>query len=137
MPPNDEPLLTSRRATSAGVDSPTPIRAVLVGLCIGLLSAAVGIAVGAATLPTSDDLQRASLEEIGLDPRLLDNPLIGPIIDELSQRVQDRVVDEARHSVVLAVGSSAGVAVGGVLIVMLAAQRRRRVLTHDDARRMS
>lgn len=103
-----------------------PLRAVLIGLLIGFASATVGIAVGVATLPTSDELQRATLEEIGLDPGLLDNPLIGPIVDELTERVQDRALDEARQSLILAVAASATVAGGGVLIVVLATRRRRQ-----------
>lgn len=111
-----------RGKTDAGAP---PIRAVLVGLLIGLVSATVGIVVGVTTLPTSDELQRATLEEIGLDPGLLDNPLIGPIVDELTERVQDRALDEARHSMILAVATSATVATGGVLIVALIVRRRR------------
>lgn len=132
MSPTDPPQPTSPPTGASGAPAPSPIRAVLVGLLIGLVSAGMGIVVGAVTLPTSDQLQRASVEEIGLDPGLLDNPLIAPIVDELSGRIQDRVVAEARRSVVLAVAASTMGAVGGVLIVMLASRRRRGASTRDD-----
>lgn len=100
------------------------MRAVLVGLLIGVLSAASGIVVGAVTLPTTDELQRASVEELGLDPDVLDHPLVAPIVDEISSRVEDRVIDEARTSVVLAVASATMVAAAGVALVVAVSRRR-------------
>ena len=105
--------------------SPSPIRGVLVGLLIGLVSVGAGVAVGAVTLPTSEDLQRATVEELGLDPDVLDHPLLGPVLDDLSSRVERRVVDEARVSVVLAVGTAVGVAAVGVTLVAVGSWRRR------------
>lgn len=115
---------------------PSPVRAVVIGLLLGLISAAAGITVGAITLPTSDELQRTAVEEIGLDPGLLDNPLIAPIVDELTARVEDRLVAEARRSMVLAVTTSTLVAVGGLAAVALVSRRRRSATTRDDARHM-
>jgi len=115
---------------------PSPVRAVVIGLLLGLISAAAGITVGAITLPTSDELQRTAVEEIGLDPGLLDNPLIAPIVDELTARVEDRLVGEARRSMVLAVTTSTLVAVGGLAAVALVSRRRRSATTRDDARHM-
>lgn len=40
----------------------------------------------------------------GAGPHLLDHPLVEPMLDEVSGRVEDRVVDEARALVVAAVG---------------------------------
>jgi hypothetical protein len=108
----------------------------VIGLLLGLISAAAGITVGAITLPTSDELQRTAVEEIGLDPGLLDNPLIAPIVDELTARVEDRLVGEARRSMVLAVTTSTLVAVGGLAAVALVSRRRRSATTRDDARHM-
>jgi hypothetical protein len=108
----------------------------VIGLLLGLISAAAGITVGAITLPTSDELQRTVVEEIGLDPGLLDHRLIAPIVDELSGRVEDRLVAEARRSMVLAVTTSTLVAVGGLATVALASRRRRSATTRDDTRHM-
>lgn len=116
-------------------DTASPVRTVVIGLLLGLISAAAGITVGAITLPSSDELQRMAVEEIGLDPGLLDHRLIAPIVDELSARVEDRLVAEARRSMVLAVTTSTLVAVGGLATVALGS-RRRRAATRDDTRHM-
>lgn len=134
MPPAESP--TRPPPTSGGPRPPSPVRAVVIGLLLGLISAAAGITVGAITLPTSDELQRTAVEEIGLDPGLLDNPLIAPIVDELTARVEDRLVAEARRSMVLAVTTSTLVAVGGLAAVALVSRRRRSATTRDDARHM-
>ena len=136
MPPTDLPPPDPPSTSTSGAPATSPLRPVLVGILVGLVSAAAGIGVGAVTLPTSEQMQRATMEEIGLDPGLLDNPLIGPIVDEASGRIQDRLVDEARRSVALAVLATAVVAVGGVLLVALAARRRRAAWTRDDMRHM-
>lgn len=138
MPPAESP--TGPAPTSGG-PRPTagplsPVRAVVIGLLLGMISAAAGITVGAITLPTSDEFQRAAVEEIGLDPGLLDNPLIAPFVDELTARVEDRLVAEARRSMVLAVTTSTLVAVGGLAAVALVSRRRRSATTRDDARHM-
>lgn len=138
MPPAESP--TGPPPTSGG-PHPTagplsPVRAVVIGLLLGMISAAAGITVGAITLPPSDELQRAAVEEIGLDPGLLDNPLIAPFVDELTERVEDRLVAEARRSMVLAVTTSTLVAVGGLAAVALVSRRRRSATTRDDARHM-
>jgi len=138
VPPAESP--TGPPPTSGG-PHPTagplsPVRAVVIGLLLGLISAAAGITVGAITLPTSDELQRTAVEEIGLDPGLLDNPLIAPFVDELTERVEDRLVAEARRSMVLAVTTSTLVAVGGLAAVALVSRRRRSATTRDDARHM-
>lgn len=138
MPPAESP--SGPPPTSGGprptARPPSPVRAVVIGLLLGLISAAAGITVGAITLPTSDELQRTAVEEIGLDPGLLDNPLIAPIVDELTARVEDRLVGEARRSMVLAVTTSTLVAVGGLAAVALVSRRRRSATTRDDARHM-
>lgn len=138
MPPAESP--SGPPPTSGGprptARPPSPVRAVVIGLLLGLISAAAGITVGAITLPTSDELQRTAVEEIGLDPGLLDNPLIAPIVDELTARVEDRLVAEARRSMVLAVTTSTLVAVGGLAAVALVSRRRRSATTRDDARHM-
>lgn len=114
--PTDVPEPTASASTPPEphhAHRPPPIRAVLIGLLIGLVSAGAGIAVGAVTLPTPEELQRATVHELGLDPDLLDHPLVEPMLDEVGGRVEDRVVDEVRASVVAAVGTAAGVVAAG------------------------
>ncbi|HEY9558140.1 MAG TPA: hypothetical protein VIR58_15495 [Acidimicrobiales bacterium] len=102
-----------------------PRRALLAGLVIGLASAGAGAAAGAATLPSVEEVRRISAEELGVDPDVLDHPLVAPIVDAMSDRIEDRLVDEARRSVAVAVLSSATVAVGGVAAVALVDRRAR------------
>jgi hypothetical protein len=100
-------------------------RALLAGLLIGLASAGAGAVAGAASMPSVEEMRRMSVEELGLDPGLLDNPLVAPIVDAMTERVQDRLMDEARRSVAIAVGASTVTAVGGVVVAELLDRRAR------------
>lgn len=123
MAPHEHPS-----STDSGDDHPPPRsrrRALLAGLVIGLASAGAGAAAGAATLPSVEEMRRMSAEELGVDPDLLDRPLVAPIVDAMTERIEDRLVDEARRSVAVAVGSSAAVAVAGVAVVTLVDQGAR------------
>jgi hypothetical protein len=100
-------------------------RALLAGLLIGLASAGAGAAAGAASMPSVEEMRRMSVEEFGLDHRLLDNHLVAPIVDAMTERVQDRLMDEARRSVAIAVGASTVTAVGGVVVAELLDRRAR------------
>lgn len=123
MTPHEHP-------SSPGTDDDRPPpwprrRALLAGLVIGLASAGAGAAAGAATLPSAEDLRRMSAEELGVDPDLLDRPIVAPIVDAMTDRIEDRLVEEARRSVAVAVLSSAAMAVGGVTAVELLDRRSR------------
>jgi ABC-type Fe3+ transport system permease subunit len=100
-------------------------RALLVGLLIGLASGGAGAAAGAAALPSVDEMRRMSAEELGVDPDVLDLPLVASIVDAMTERVEDRLVDEVRRSVAVAVGASAAVAVAGVAVATLVERRPR------------
>ncbi|MFP5579804.1 MAG: hypothetical protein ACLGIZ_16450 [Acidimicrobiia bacterium] len=100
-------------------------RALLAGLVIGLASAGAGAAAGAASLPSVEEMRRMSAEELGLDPAVLDHPLVSPIVDAMTERVQDRLMDEARRSVAVAVGASTATAVAGVAVAELLDRRSR------------
>lgn len=100
-------------------------RALLAGLVIGLASAGAGAVAGAASLPSVEEMRRMSAEELGLDPALLDHPLVAPIVDAMTERVQDRLMDEARRSVAVAVGASTATAVAGVAVAELLDRRAR------------
>jgi hypothetical protein len=76
-------------------------------------------------MPSVEEMRRMSVEEFGLDHRLLDNPLVAPIVDAMTERVQDRLMDEARRSVAIAVGASTVTAVGGVVVAELLDRRAR------------
>jgi hypothetical protein len=92
---------------------------------IGLASALAGAAAGAASLPSVEEMRRMSAEELGVDPDLLEHPLVAPIVDAMTERVEDRLMDEARRSVAVAVGASAAVAVAGVATAELLGRRAR------------
>lgn len=100
-------------------------RALLAGLLIGMASAGAGAVAGAASMPSVEEMRRMSVEELGMDPELLDLPLVAPIVDAMSERVQDRLMDEARRSVAVAVGASTATAVAGVVVAELLDRRSR------------
>jgi len=76
-------------------------------------------------MPSVEEMRRISIEELGMDPGLLDNPLVAPIVDAMTERVQDRLMDEARRSVAVAVGASTATAVAGVVVADLLDRRAR------------
>jgi hypothetical protein len=100
-------------------------RALLSGLVIGLASAGAGALAGAASLPSVEEMRRMSAEELGVDPDLLEHPLVAPFVDTMTERIEDRLMDEARRSVAVAVGASAAVAVAGVAVSELLDRRSR------------
>src|SRR3546814_14871396 len=75
-----------------------PRRALLAGLVIGLASAGAGAAAGAAILPRVEEVRRIPAEELGVDPAVLEPPPIAPIVDTLSEQIEDRPVDQTRRS---------------------------------------
>jgi hypothetical protein len=79
-----------------------------------------------ATFPSSEELQRASLERLGLDPALLDSPLVRLIIDQLGGGVEDHVVSEARSSALTGAAVGGGVVALGFGLVLADARRRER-----------
>jgi hypothetical protein len=99
-------------------------RTLALALVVGLLALAVGALVVRLTFPSSDELQRKALQELGFDPAVLNSPIVKAIVDEISGRVEDRVVHEARVSGVE--GSVAGAVVVLVGFGLIAADARRR-----------
>lgn len=72
----------------------------LAGLVIGL---AVAFFVISATRPSNDELQAAALDEMGLSSDLASSRLIGPILDQMTDKIGDRMVAETRSSVIAGV----------------------------------
>lgn len=82
--------------------------AAMVGVAIGL--AAGWIALGL-TRPSDDELQRATLDEIGLPAELEGTPFIGPALDTYTDRIEARITAESRSSAALALAIGVIVAV--------------------------
>jgi ABC-type Fe3+ transport system permease subunit len=99
-------------------------RTLAMALLIGLVALGIGALVAAATFPSSEELQRESLARLGLDPDLVDSPLVRLILDEFGGRVEDHVVDEARRSAFLGAGAGGLVVVAGFALVLADARRR-------------
>jgi hypothetical protein len=97
-------------------------------LVLGLVAVASGVFITSRTLPTDEEIQRVSFEELGLDTALLENPLIAAFIEEtfgeVQRRVRDRLLDDARSSLLLGGGVMVGVTVAGVAFI--ATDHRRR-----------
>lgn len=81
--------------------------------------------------PSSDHLQRAALDEVGLPAELESAPMIGPLLDAYSERVQTRVIDETRPSLELAVVGGVVLAVTVTTALHLAAGHVGLGRTHD------
>lgn len=76
-------------------------------------------------MPSVEEMRRMSVEELGMDPALLDHPLVAPILDVMTERIEDRLMDEARRSVAVAVGASTATAFAGVMVAELLDRRSR------------
>jgi hypothetical protein len=110
-------------------------RTLVMGLLLAVLSLAAGILVFRATIPSEDDIQRYSLEELAEDSPLLGMVLQEPLIrtfveglvDTSTERVSDRILDESRDAMALGAGTMVLVTVAGVAVI--AVDHRRR---HDE-----
>lgn len=99
-------------------------RTLLLGALVGVLALGIGTLVAWVTFPTSAELQDRFFEELGLSGTLFDNPMVRDLVDQVSDRVEGRVADEARRSALLGGLAGSAVAVGGVALVLADARRR-------------
>lgn len=74
-----------------------------VGLAAVVLGAASGFIALSLTRPSDDELQRAILDEFGFDEDLESAPIIGPLLDDLTMKSQERAVEETRTSAIAAI----------------------------------
>ncbi len=102
-------------------------RTLLLGIVLGILISAVAALVLVTTMPSEEEIQKMSLEELGLD-ELARDTFIGSMIEELmapiQERVRDRVVDDVYKSVALAAALVVLITAAGV--VLISADSRRR-----------
>jgi hypothetical protein len=101
-------------------------RTLALALVVGIVAVGLGAVVAKATFPSSEELQRESLEALGLPPDLVDSPLVQLVLDQFGGRVEDHVVDEARRSAFLGGAAGAAVVVAGFALVLADARRRNR-----------
>lgn len=100
---------------------------VAVGIAVGI---AAGWAVLAFTRPSDDDLQRAVLDEVGIPADLEAAPVIGPALDTYTDRIEGRVLEEARPSATLALGVGVISGVTGTVAARAATERTRPARDH-------
>ena len=98
-------------------------------LIVGVAALLAGFLITTATMPTEDEIERISFEELGLDPALTDQPFIAGILDTfmrpLQERIRHRVIEEARTSMLLGAGGMLVVTVAGVVLIASDARSRR------------
>ncbi len=106
-------------------------RTLVMALLLAVVALGAGVFVTVQTFPSDEEIQRLTLEEIGIDPSVLDNPLVGAIIEDtfgrIQEQVRERVLDESRQSMYLGAGATVGVTVLGV--VAISSDHRRRGAT--------
>jgi hypothetical protein len=106
-------------------------RTLLLGILLGILISAVAAVTLVATLPSDEEIQKMSLEELGLAD-LDQDTFFGPILQQfietymapIQERVRDRVVDDVYKSVALAAGLVVLVTATGVVIISGDSRRR-------------
>lgn len=96
----------------------------LLGVTSGIISAWL---VFELTRPSTDDLQRRALDELGLAPGLESAPFVEPVLDEVTERVSRRVIDESASTVVAsaAVGVIVAVTASGALMLVIEGRGQR------------
>jgi hypothetical protein len=103
-------------------------RTLLLGVLLGVLISAVAAFALVSTLPSDEDIQKMSYEELHITELVQQNPLLSRFLDAIIQpvqeRIRDRVIDDVYRSVALAAGLVIVVTAGGV--VLIAADSRRR-----------
>ena len=89
-----------------------------VGVAVGMT---VAWAVFQLSRPSTDDLQRQALDELGLGPAVESAPFLEPLLDDITERVSRRVVHETTTSMVssAAAGVVVSVAAGTALLLIL------------------
>jgi hypothetical protein len=98
----------------------TPLLAIA---AIAVASVGVSIAVAWSTMPSNRQLDHDAADELGIPRAVIDSPFVQPFLDDVTQRLRSRAVDEVRWSIVT--GISAGVLVALVgTVTLLAASRR-------------
>ncbi len=109
-------------------------RTLLMALVLAVVAVAAGVFITARTLPTDEEIQRVSFEELGLSTELLDNPLVAAFMQEtfgeVQSAVRDRLLDDARESLLLGGAVMVGVVVLGVALI--ASDHRRRASEPSD-----
>ena len=106
-------------------------RTLLLGILLGILISAAAAFVLVATLPSDEEIQQMSLEELGLQD-IEDDSLFGAMfqrfLDEfmapVQERIRDRVIDDVYKSVALAAGVVVAVTAVGVLVISADSRRR-------------
>jgi hypothetical protein len=103
-------------------------RTLLLGVLLGVLISAVAALALVATLPSNDDIQQMSYEELHITELVQQNPFVASILDAVikpvQERIRDRVIDDVYRSVALAAGLVVVVTAAGV--VLISADSRRR-----------
>ena len=105
-------------------------RTLLLGVLLGILISVAAAFVLVATLPSDEEIQEMSLEELGLS-EALDGPLgqmfqafIDSYMAPIQERIRDRVIDDVYTSVALAAGVA--IVISAVGVTVIAADSRRR-----------
>ena len=102
-------------------------RTLLLGILLGILISAVAAVTLMATLPSDEEIQKMSLEELGLSD-LDQGPLLQVLIETymapIQERIRDRVIDDVYKGVALAAGLVVLVTAAGVVIISGDSRRR-------------
>lgn len=106
-------------------------RTLLLGILLGILISVVAGLTLVATMPTNEEIQQMSLEELGLDQLERDSffgSMLQGFIDSymapVQERIRERVVDDVYKSVALAAALVVVVTTAGVALISRDARRR-------------
>ena len=110
-------------------------RTLLLAAALTIVSIGIGWFVMAQTFPSDEDIQQASIEELGKDNPLLATilrqPLVKQFMDETlgaaQDRIQDRSLAESRDSMLLGGASVLVVNVVGVALIVADNKKRSDV----------
>ena len=105
-------------------------RTLVFGILLGILISAVAAVTLTATLPSDEEIQEMSLEELGLADAFegpfgqMLQQFIDAYMAPIQERIRDRVIDDVYTSVAVAAGLVVVVTAAGVVVISADSRRR-------------
>lgn len=106
-------------------------RTLLLGVLLGILISAAAALVLVTTLPSDEEIQKMSLEELGLSDLQNDSffgsmfqSFIDQFMEPVQERIRERVIDDVYKSVALAAGIVVVISAGGAVLIARDSRRR-------------
>jgi len=86
-------------------------------IAIVVISVGTAFAVAWHSMPDDQQLQHDAAHELGIPNAVIDAPIVKPIVDDLTQRIRSRAVDDVRNAMLTGAGAGVAIGVAGAALV--------------------